>query len=461
MSMSSARHARGSFYPLSRLGGVEPQTFVASKLKRLPCCLLRPVLAGLAIRLFVAAIVFPKFMNPARDHWEFAYEMGHIARSLAMGQGFSNPFWGNTGPSALLTPVYPCLLAGIFSVFGVFTTASALVFIFVNCSFSAVTAVPVFLIGRRTFDPRTARLAAWVWALFPYSIDLSAATMWYHGFVALLLSVIVLVALSLQHQDRVSAWLGFGILFGFAALTNPVVVVVAPAIGLWLLFRLAQQRKRWIRAGAIGALGMMLTVAPWPIRNVVSLHQAVPFKDGFWMEVCVGNVNGALHWWDGDEHPSGTAVEAERFAAMGEFPYMAAKRQKAFDFIRNHPGSYAWRSLRHAIFMWTGFWSFNPRYLRMEPFDPPNIFMATALTVLATIGLRRLFRSERQKQVALLFLLVLVLFPLPYHLSHLDPGFRHPLDPLLVVLASGAVVEFFQRRLAAAQIVKETQFAFR
>ena len=77
--------------------------------------------------------------------------------------------------------------------------------------------VPIFLIARKTLDLRTAKIAAWVWAFFPYAINFSATTMWYHSFVALLLAVIFLLVLSLRSSDRLTAWAGFGV---FSALRH-------------------------------------------------------------------------------------------------------------------------------------------------------------------------------------------------------------------------------------------------
>jgi hypothetical protein len=96
------------------------------------------------------------------------------------------------------------------------------------------------------------------------------------------------------------------------------------------------------------------------------------------------------------------------------------------------------RSLRHVIFMWTGFWSFNRDYLRQEPFDPENICFLTLLSLLSIAGLYFMFREGRGA-TARLYFLVLLSFPVPYYLSHLDPGFRHPVDPLLVILACFAL----------------------
>jgi 4-amino-4-deoxy-L-arabinose transferase-like glycosyltransferase len=402
----------------------------------------RAVLTGWSVRLILVALVYKGFLDPARDHWEFAYEIGRVARSIARGQGFSHPYWANTGPTALLTPVYPYFLAGIFATFGVYTKASALVFLGINTFFSAVTSAPIFLIARKTLDLRTAKVAAWVWAFFPYAINFSATTMWYHSFVALLLAVIFLLALSLGSSDRVSAWAGFGVLLGFAALTNPVVVGIVPFVGSWLWVQLNGKRKRAWTVTIVGLASIIVTILPWFMRNERVLHQPVVFKDGYWLEVCVGNVNNSLHWWDGGEHPSGSEQENAQYEQLGELNYMAAKRTRAIAYIASHPGAYALRSLRHAIFMWTGFWSFNRDYLRQEPLDPGNICFLTMLSLLSIGGLYCMFREGRGA-AARLYFLVLLSFPVPYYLSHLDPGFRHPVDPLLVILACFALTQLW------------------
>jgi hypothetical protein len=60
-------------------------------------------------------------------NFSFGWEMGRIGRSLAQGQGFSNPFSATTGPTAWEPPLYPFLIAGVFQLFGIYTHASAIV----------------------------------------------------------------------------------------------------------------------------------------------------------------------------------------------------------------------------------------------------------------------------------------------------------------------------------------------
>ena len=55
------------------------------------------------------------------DHFSYGWEVGRIARSLAQGQGYANPFNGPSGPTAWMSPLYPLLVAaGVQVVWGVY-----------------------------------------------------------------------------------------------------------------------------------------------------------------------------------------------------------------------------------------------------------------------------------------------------------------------------------------------------
>ena len=78
--------------------------------------------------------------------------MGRIARALATGFGYADPFTGHTGPTAWVPPLYPLLLTGVFKIFGVYTAQSAWVILTINSVFSAVTSSVIFEIASRCFS---------------------------------------------------------------------------------------------------------------------------------------------------------------------------------------------------------------------------------------------------------------------------------------------------------------------
>lgn len=396
------------------------------------------LLVAFVVRLTVMALVYPRRLNPARDHWKFAGETGRIARSLAEGQGFSNPFFAPTGPTAWLTPVFPSLLAGVFKIFGVYTKASALAIITLDCLLAALTCIPVFFIARRTFGDPAALWAGWIWAFFPYSIDFSANFIWDTTLATLLMALLFLVVLELEDSPRWRPWFGFGLLAGVAALTNPVTLAPMPFVSLWLLYRFWKRGERWFAPGVAALLAVVIVLSPWFVRNYRAFHHLVPLRSGFGFELYCGNNADSWHWDPPGYHPSDSQKEWDEYRQLGEVNYMALKKREAEAFIGAHKKLYATQTLRRIVYIWTGFWSLSRRYLREEPFDPPNIFFCTALTVFAFFGLRRLWR-ERGAAAAMPYLIVFFFFPLVYYLTHPEDYYRRPLDPMMVALAAGGI----------------------
>ncbi|MGA9978620.1 MAG: glycosyltransferase family 39 protein, partial [Candidatus Sulfotelmatobacter sp.] len=399
--------------------------------------LLWMVLAGLLIRLIVVGFLYPERTDPARDHWRFGGEAGRIARSLALGEGFSNPLFGQTGPTAWLAPVFPYLLAGIFKLFGIYSKTSALVALSLDSLFSALTCIPVFLIARMHFGEKTALWAGWAWAFFPYGIYFSADFIWATALTTLLMSLVFLAALRLESSARISDWVLFGALSGFGALTDPVVLSVAPFLGAWMWYRRYQQKARWFAPGIAAVLAVIIVTAPWMVRNYRIFHKVVPFRSCLGLEVYFGNNQDSWHWGPPGYHPSDNEEEWKEYQQLGEIAYVSKKFDQGLDFIDHHRGLYVWMTARRVVYLWTGYWSFSHRYLREEPMDPPNIVFCTLLTLFTLAGLRRAWRDG--VTVAMPYVIAFFFFPIVYYLTHPEDYYRRPIDPLFVVLAVYAV----------------------
>jgi len=403
--------------------------------------LLFAVLAALAVRLVVVAFVYPSFLDPQRQHWLFGFEVGKVAESIVLGHGFGNPYYGpRTGPTALLPPVMPYVLAGVFALFGIYTKAAAVAILSLESLFSSLTCIPIFFIARKSFGIRTARWAVWLWAFFPYAIYFSADMIRDTALFTLMLTCLFWAALCLQDSTRVWAWAGFGLLFGVAALTDPAVLSVVPLLALWACYRLHRQGRRWLPPAIVSAVVFCAVLAPWFARNYLIFHKPVFLRDGFPLELCVGNVGNALHWWNGNVQPSGSNRELAEFDRLGEQAYMAAKWVQARDYIEKHPGIFLWRSVRRFVFIWAGYWSFNPKYLHEEPSDPANIPFCLGTTILALIGFRKMLVKGALKIVP--YAIMIVFFPLVYYITHPDMPYRGPLNPEIVILVCCAIVSW-------------------
>jgi 4-amino-4-deoxy-L-arabinose transferase-like glycosyltransferase len=393
---------------------------------------LTTVAIALAARLIVIPFLYREWMDPfVLEHWAF----GRVAHSIAQGHGFGSPFT-DTGLSALLPPVYCYLLAGIFKIFGTYTRTSIVAALALNSLFSALTCIPVFLLAKKCFGNRVAKWASWGWALSPYGIYYGADWAWSTCLVTLLLTWLFLMALDLEGPGRLRRWLGFGFLSAFAALVEPVVFSVLPLLGAWTLFRLRKQGRSWRIPGATAVIVAIVVVSPWIARNYSTFHKFIPVRSGFGLELYIGNNGYSQRWVNRDLHPNHNDNELAEYVREGEIAYMEHKRQQAVAFIGSHPGWFVWMTLRRVLYLWTGYWSLAPAYLAEEPLDPPNIFVATTMTVLALTGLWRLFK--RDSALAVRFAIVLGLFPLTYYFSHPETYYLRPLDPLFVVLGAYA-----------------------
>ena len=109
------------------------------------------VLIAFLLRLAVITIGHTYRITPRRDHFQFGWEMGRIARSIALGQGFSSPTDLPTGPSAWAPPVYPYILAGVFKLFGIYSNLSAWVILTFNSIFSALTCLTLYRIAEKIY----------------------------------------------------------------------------------------------------------------------------------------------------------------------------------------------------------------------------------------------------------------------------------------------------------------------
>src|SRR5260370_5170497 len=107
------------------------------------------VMVAFLLRLAVITIGHTYRITPRRDHFQFGWEMGRLARSVAQGQGFSSPTDLNSGPSAWTAPVYPYCLAGVFKMFGIYTPPSACLILAFNTVFPALTCCTLYLIADR------------------------------------------------------------------------------------------------------------------------------------------------------------------------------------------------------------------------------------------------------------------------------------------------------------------------
>jgi hypothetical protein len=136
-------------------------------------------------------------------------------------------------------------------------------------------------------------------------------------------------------------------------------------------------------------------------------------------------------------------MEWQKYQKLGELGYEAERKQRSLEYLHAQPYHFAWMTARRTAYIWTGFWSFSRKFLEDEPTAIPNLFICTGLTVFMLLGLRALRRNRSPAAWAYAWLL-LTFFPV-YYITHIKMDFRHPVEPMIVVL----VVYAFTYKLEA------------
>jgi len=396
---------------------------------------------ALFVRLVVSFSIIEDQFSPKRDHFSFGWETGRIARSVALGNGFSSPLHVPTGPTALMPPVYVYLVAAVFKVFGIYTLKSAVVMLTLNSLFSALTCLTVFFIADKSFGREIAIRAGWMWAMFPYAIDFAASRVWGDCLSTLLFSALFLVALYLEDLTSLRAWLGFGLLAGLTTLVCQPALLTVLLLSARLCYRMRQRGRPWFLSASLAALMILLVVSPWFARNYRTFDRFIPFRSNFWLEMYIGNTGDTSDIVPDWAHPSTNKAEMEKYRQLGELNYMAFKRRQTLDFISAHPGAFLFSTARKIFCVWTGFWNIQLFYA--EPLLMPHTILMTTLTIFMSVGLFKSWRSDRA--VVMPYVLTLLSFPLVYYVTHPHPEYRHPIDTIIVALTVYGAHGFFAR----------------
>ena len=387
----------------------------------------------------ILAIAMPRL------DWPAVGETSRIAASVASGQGFSSPFQKPTGPSALVPPFYAYLLAGIFRVFGLFTVASYWVAVAANVLVHAFSCVVLYWVAEETFGRRVGLYAGMALASFPLlfyplvllhvmgnvntgagELFLPPNAIWNTHLAEL--AIILLIWLTLRQRH----WAVYGTAWGTAALIDPTVLALAPVFLAWRLWH----RERWRHLG-LAAVTAALCVAPWLVRNYLVFHRPVFIRDGFGIELRVGNQPGGRGLWSANVHPASSAHELSRVIAMGEIEYAQVAGREAMDSIRSRPGEFARNTVLRIVYFWIGTPLTSQRLhaLRFVKYLPPLVF-----SLLAFYGTGRALRHGNRK--ALLFVAVLFFCPLVHYITHTFGSFsyQYPIQPEMLALAASVVI---------------------
>jgi hypothetical protein len=343
-------------------------------------------------------------------------EPSRIAWALVSGYGYSSPWRGTPLlPTAQQPPVFPLIMAGIFKIGGAYAMTSLWMATLLNATFSGCTAVMILRLGKRDFGEATGILAAWIWAIWLYEAVI-CVRLWESSLTALLLVLTLWWLPRLAESREWRDWCLFGLLAGFSSLTNTTMLAMFLCFYAWMWMGRRAQTASVKKFVVVSVAVFVLALAPWTVRNYLTFHRVMPLRDNFGLELWIGNYEGVT---EAQLYPGAfPLLDPTEYNRLGEVPFMEEKLHEGLGFIREHPAEFARLSGVRFVLFWTepkGSWWFAP-------------------SVLAWIGMA--LALKRHAATAIPYAIVMVVFPLVYYITHTFPSYRHPIEPVVLLLAA-------------------------
>jgi 4-amino-4-deoxy-L-arabinose transferase-like glycosyltransferase len=307
-------------------------------------------LAALLVRvLFVLPMPADSLRTPiSSDFTVDARAYVDIARALEEHGHFGY----GVRKTAFRPPLYPVMLAAVFSVAG----ESFLLVRLLQALLGALACAALYGLGRLLFGVRGGLLAGLALAVYPFALYFTGEMMT----ETLFLTLTVSSAYATVRVLRGGSWrwaIAAGLLWGLATLCRPMAVGYVGVIGLLGLLGFALPRLRVLRPLAGAALLALLLLVPWSVRNSLlferpvflttytghNLYKGLPGKDNVTAIEDVGYNKTIIEDPDVEVLPADEATLDERSLAF-------FKRALADD-----PGAWIAEKLRGVRRLWFDF----------------------------------------------------------------------------------------------------------
>ena len=260
---------------------------------------------------------------------------------------------------------------------------------------------------------------------------------------AMLFTWIVVLALRLrgvgeeeQQTKRLPRWIVFGALWGVLNLSNASLLLCLPAMLVWICWpELKHLDLRELKRSVVGAVGacavLCAVMSPWWVRNERALHAFVPTRSNFGFELYESTMyrndgfpwGGTLSLWPGDP-------EFQHYVHVGEIQMGKERAAAAKARMATMPAQILRWDVQRFFFFWDG----EPHPLDRHPAAEYGRQLNYAfISACGLLGFALMLR--RRVEGAGLFAIVFLLLPLPYYLITVQARFRHPMEPLITVLA--------------------------
>jgi len=426
-----------------------------------------------------------------------------VADSLVKTGRFANPFRYETGPTAHLAPVYPLFLSGLERLFppdaDYETAKEVLSALAASLQYALLPLLAVATGLPRRVGVLGALVAIAMFLLLPANVrPLETQGSWENAWAALGIVALSILAASTFRQARftIGRAVAWGVAWAVYLLLIPAMALVFVA---WLIqFRIAdfglqissggvrspqsairnpQSRgpagpnrgsethgkpgqapalqgaggthgkpgqvpavRRWLRFAGLSTACLLVTLAPWTIRNWLVLGSPVWGRDNLGLELHVSNNDCAAATFaemqrsgcHAKTHPNANPHEAAKIREVGEIRYNQQRLREALAWVRSHPARFTGLTVERFALFWF------PEVGRGAASYP-----LWGVTLAGFAGLILCYKENRL--AAMSFGALLLFYPLAYYFVQHLLRYRYPILWVSSLMTAYALTVAWQR----------------
>lgn len=293
-------------------------------------------LAMLALAIFIITVAVSVYSIQTNQQLEFMGGMAEEYFRLGVNLAQTGEFLpGEDVPTVFRPPAYPLFIAAVVKMWGGLpgpqgrgildqeTTSGAVRAVaLAQGVLLALSASVLFLWMAGRLRKGVAFSLSLAYGCNPYSVILVGLLHYdvLHLFFTVVAGCVLGWAVERERMS-IGAMLGAGVLWGIATLVRPMTLILPLFVMVLLLFLHRKMgRKPVIKAGLAFMVGMMLTIAPYTIRNYLQVGSIIPVNAqggvAFWAATSKKLDRDPDHyrWWD-VWYPEGARIAA---AVVGE-----------------------------------------------------------------------------------------------------------------------------------------------
>jgi len=202
---------------------------------------------------------------------------------------------------------------------------------------------------------------------------------------------------------------------------------------LWIVWP-THRNPGTLRRLILASVCCCAVVSPWIVRNYTAFHAFVPLRSNFGAELYE---SAQL---ENEGYPTMATLphtqaspDFQRYKRLGELAYSREQGDRAKAIIQQHPGIFASHILRRIYFFWASVPHPTEHGWKGVVAETAREFSYAFLSLAGLLGLALALRDR--VPAAWLFFWAFAVFPVLYYVVTVQARFRHPLEPLICVLA--------------------------